>query len=473
MATTEAAKIVEIPKERQGLVDPTPSLPYLTRLRKTITFYKYGNIFTYLSVWTIIQHFLVLFSSLFYTLESREELHEKLNKSIRKKFDLEDDNEIVVGETARSLFYAFCLALDLGEDDLIIITPLQHYSFIKIIKALGANTVSIEMKKDGSGWDFETFFKHLTPSQARRCRAFVVTHMFGNSQNYDAIADWCHENDVFIFEDSIQGWTLFQSHGHPRAHMTVFSGGMDKIPCTTKGGFGVVRHNKDLGRRVQGVIENFPDKTWHKRLSDLLSQCAYWYVTATKFGTTSIMLLGQFYHGHNCIADTVHWIRNNFLKAYVGKFTVDRVEWRPSEYHLLSMILGIERAERTDVEMLHRARARFRKHLGKYAKVCMPWSGINHKEDANLYFHCLFKNRDQWLNFMSDRGFVCCYQQAWGIAEQLPSHPKTEYAHHLRENMAYLPLTHQMSDAEMKAMADACIEYLDQYQGDMQPWFSA
>jgi len=73
---------------------------------------------------------------------------------------------------------------------------------------------------------------------------------------------------------------------------------------------------------------------------------------------------------------------------------------------------------------------------------------------------------------MSDKGWLCCYQQAWGIASQLPSHPPPTYAHHLRDNMAYRPLCHQMSDAEIKACADCEVEYLKQEQADMQPFFS-
>ena len=77
------------------------------------------------------------------------------------------------------------------------------------------NTLTVDMKSDGSGWDWETLFKHLTKDQQRRCRAvpetsfftihvceLIVTHMFGFNQAYDEMAQWCHDNDVIVTNQS-------------------------------------------------------------------------------------------------------------------------------------------------------------------------------------------------------------------------------------------------------------------------------
>merc|ERR1719150_1666714 len=306
-------------------------------------------------------------------------------------------------------------------------------------------TITLDMKHDGSGWDWESLFKHLTKDQQRRCRALVVTHMFGFNQNYDEMAQWCHDNDVIIFEDCIQGYTVYQHHGHPLAHMSVFSGGMDKIPCTTKGGFAIVRHNlPKLAQGVESVILGFPEPEWGKRLKDLVSQWAYWFLVSTKLGCFFILFYGLVVKGLQHLHVIAQFIRTNFLKAYVGKFTVDRISWCPSIYHLKSMLIGIRRTDKFWVSMLHESRQAFREILGpKYCKIVFPWEngGDWLKEHANLYFHCIMREREEACCHMSDKGWNLMHQQAWDFAAQLPGHPEPEYAIFLKRNMTYFALT--------------------------------
>merc|ERR1712194_343010 len=152
---------------------------------------------------------------------------------------------------------------------------------------------------------------------------------------------------------------LFQDLGNAKAHMSVFSGGMDKIPCTTKGGFGIVRNSPQLAEAVTNVIENFPVKPWEKRMSDIVSQFAYWFLTSTKLGTFWVISIGLL-KGYSSLHTIIHWVRKNFLKAYTGVFTVNRVEYCPSILHLKAMALGVERSDRYFVDMLHEGRETFR-----------------------------------------------------------------------------------------------------------------
>lgn len=431
----------------------------------------YGAIFVYSSFWTIIKHFLVLLASAFGVEETREELLEQVETGIKKKFEIPEEHRVVVGETARSLFYSFLLSLDVKEDEFIILTPLQHYSFPRIFKAMNLNVITVDQKPDGTGWDWDMLFNNITPEQARKCRACVVTHMYGFNQKYEEMVEWCWKNDVLIFEDCIQGYTMFQYLGHPRAHMSVYSGGMDKIPCTTKGGFGIVRHNLDIYHNVTNVINNFPSQTWSKRLSDLISQFLYWFLTTTKVGIFFVVCLGLS-KGISTLWEQTHFIRKNFLKAYVGKFTVDRVSYRPSIYHLKAMVLGVQRSQRFQVDMLHESRAAFREMLGeKYSKILFPWKdGGDWLDDhANLYWHCLARERDTLLDTMSDNGWAMCYQQAWDCCPQYPGFPEPVHAQMLKENMAYLPLMHQMEVSEMQKCCELVKGHLDKYHADGKP----
>lgn len=421
-----------------------------------------------------MKQFLVLLFAFFGVDQTREELVEEVEEAFKKKFEIPEENRLVIGETARSLFYAFLLSLELEEDDIIVSTPLQHYSFIRIYKALNLKVLTVDMKPDGSGWDWDSFFKHVTPEQTRKIRACIVTHLFGYNQNYDEMMDWCEKNDVFIFEDCIQGYTLFQYHGHPRAHMSVFSGGCDKIPCTTKGGFGIVRHNMKIHEKIMNIINALPEKPWGNRFKALVSQFSYWFLTATKSGTFIVVALGLFSQGLGSIWEIIHWVRKNFLKAYVGKFTLDRVSYRPSIYHLKAMVIGCKRSGKYFVDMLHDSREKFRGMLGdKYSAILFPWRNGNDllKEHANLYFHCLVRERDFLLESMSQKGWGMCHQQAWDCCSQYPKsgHPPPAYSQMLKENMAYLPLMHQMLDSEMEEIAEIAKSHIDNFHTDGLP----
>jgi len=446
---------------------------YFGRLRLLYNTNLYGNIYVYASFWTLMKHVLVFFASVLGHDETKEDLIAEVKSAFKEKFSVPDEHEIVVGETARSLFYAFLVSLDLKEDDIVITTPLQHYSFIRTYKAMKIQTITLDMKYDGSGWDWESLFKHLTKDQQRRCRALVVTHLFGFNQNYDEMAQWCHDNDVTIFEDCIQGYTVYQHHGHPLAHMSVFSGGMDKIPCTTKGGFAIVRHNlPKLAQEVENVILGFPEPEWGKRLKDLVSQWAYWFLVSTKLGCFFILFYGLVIKGLQHLHVIAQYIRSNFLKAYVGKFTLDRISWCPSIYHLKSMLIGIRRTDKFWVNMLHESRQNFRDILGeKYCNIVFPWQngGDWLNEHANLYFHCLVHERETACEWMSKHGWTLMHQQAWDFAPQMPGHPEPEYAIYLKHNMAYLCLTHQMLRSEMEEMAEVIKKHVDKFHPDGLP----
>lgn len=456
-------------------LDEKHDISLFERLRHLFRCHFYGGIFVYASFWTLMKQFLVVIACLFGVEEEREDLLKDVETTFKKKFEIDQKHQIVVGETARSLFYCFLLALDLDEDALVITTPLQHYSFIRIFKALNINTITVDMKKDGSGWNWEELWQNITPDQTRRVRACIVTHMYGFNQEYTEMAEWCHKHNIFIFEDCIQGYTLFQNHGHKLAHMSVFSGGMDKIPCTTKGGFGVVRHNKEMHTKINNIIANFPDQTWEKRFSDIMSQWAYWFMTATKLGTFFVVCYGFFVKKMTNLAAISHLIRKTFLKAYVGVFTVGRVSYRPSVLHLKAMKLGVERAQKMDVDMLHEGRETFREILGKEnSAIFFPWmnGGDWLKGHANLYFHCLTRERDALLTSMSDNGWAMIYQQAWDYAQQHPNFPLPEHAMHLKENMIYLPVTHQMLHSEMEELAGFVKVHLEKYHPDGKPFLS-
>lgn len=169
--------------------------------------------------------------------------------------------------------------------------------------------------------------------------------------------------------------------------------------------------------------------------------------------------------------EIIHWVRKNFLKAYVGKFTVDRVSYRPSIYHLKAMVIGCQRSSKYFVDMLGESREKFRDMIGeKYTSVMMPWKDGNDvlKAHANLYFHCLVRRRDVLLETMSLKGWGMCYQQAWGCASNYPGsgHPAPEYSQMLEKNMAYLPLMHQMVDSEMEEVAKIVREHIDEHHPD-------
>jgi hypothetical protein len=222
------------------------------------------------------------------------------------------------------------------------------------------------------------------------------------------------------------------------------------------------------------VINAFPGKSWENRLKDLVSQFMYWLLTATKFGTFCVVTLGLFKQNLCSLWEITHWVRKNFLKAYVGAFTLDRVSYRPSIYHLKAMVIGCQRSGKYFVDMLHESRKKFRVTIGeKYAKIMFPWKDGNdvRGDHANLYFHCLVRERDILLETMSQNGWGMCHQQAWDCCTSYPAsgHPAPIYSQMLKENMAYLPLMHQMLGSEIESCAKICRAHIDKYHPDGLP----
>merc|ERR1712117_477033 len=122
--------------------------------------------------------------------------------------------------------------------------------------------------------------------------------------------------------------------------------------------------------------------------------------------------------------------------------------------------------------MLHEGRADFRQILGeKYANLLMPWKngGDYLKSNANLYFHCLARKSEILMSELSEGGWGSMFQQAWDCCYQKAGFPEPVYGRFLRENMCYLPNTHQMMKSEMEDMAAICRKHLDEHHSDGKP----
>jgi dTDP-4-amino-4,6-dideoxygalactose transaminase len=153
-------------------------------------------------------------------------------------------------------------ALGVGFGDEVITVSHTAVATIAAIEATGADAVLV---------DVESEYYTLNPEQLEevfsvKTRAIIAVHLYGQSANLDAIADFCQRNKVFLIEDASQ------AHGAKYKDKRLGSFGdvgcFSCYPTKNLGAIGdaglITTNDTDLATRVRMLREY----GWNNRISE-------------------------------------------------------------------------------------------------------------------------------------------------------------------------------------------------------------
>ena len=173
---------------------------------------------------------------------------------------------VVFAYSCRSLFETLLTAV-WHEELTVLVTPIHHTSFVRILErhVKPQNIIVLEMCDN---------YTKIARVPERRADVCVVTHLFGRDIDLSALEAYARAHaECLILEDRVQGGTLATQRSSDLVDVSMYSCGMDKLPCALGGGYG---HFSDrvawLERRARAIIEQYPCETEWSRLVCLLKK---------------------------------------------------------------------------------------------------------------------------------------------------------------------------------------------------------
>lgn len=155
------------------------------------------------------------------------------------------------------------LALDIKQDDEVIVPTLTYVASVNAISYVGAKPIFVDSLPDTWQIDPNDIRKKITS----RTKAIMVVHLYGNPCDMDAITAIAREYGLFIIEDCAEAIGSYYKGQHVGTfgNVATFSFYGNKTITTGEGGMVVTnsekRHKKILRYRGQGLA---PEREyWH------------------------------------------------------------------------------------------------------------------------------------------------------------------------------------------------------------------
>ena len=146
----------------------------------------------------------------------------------------------IYGYSCRSIFHSIIdILVTERKCETILLTPMQHTSYYNIVNKYfkKENIHILELN--------ENFDKIVNiPNKIEKYDICLVTHMFGKDMNMDILADL--NSDCIIIEDRVQGGSITKRFSNDIINISLYSCGMDKIPCALGGGVSYIKNNLDF-----------------------------------------------------------------------------------------------------------------------------------------------------------------------------------------------------------------------------------
>jgi perosamine synthetase len=162
---------------------------------------------------------------------------------------------IMVNNGTVSLMMAL-MALNIGQDDEVIVPNYTMIASINSIKVLGAKPIIIDVDKDTFTINLEDIKKNITT----KTKAIMHVSLNNRTKDLDKISEFCNNNNIYLIEDAAQSLGCFLNKKHIGTFGKIgsFSLSTPKIISTGQGGF-LVTDDYDLYKKMS-MIKNFGRK---------------------------------------------------------------------------------------------------------------------------------------------------------------------------------------------------------------------
>ncbi|MBI4160181.1 aminotransferase class V-fold PLP-dependent enzyme [Candidatus Wolfebacteria bacterium] len=164
-------------------------------------------------------------------------------------------------DSGRTSLYAIVKALDLKEDDEVLVQALTCTAAVNPILWVGAKPVYVDIEAETYNMDPRDLLRKISP----RSKAVIIQHTFGIPANLDEILLIAKNHNLFVIEDVAHalGGEYRDKRLGTFGDAAVFSFGRYKIISSVFGGAAVVQNEK-IAKRLSELYDGlpFPSRFW-------------------------------------------------------------------------------------------------------------------------------------------------------------------------------------------------------------------
>ena len=185
----------------------------------------------------------------------REEIIASFEKAFTARYNLPPG--IAVGR-ARMAFYYLLKNMKLKPGGEVIISGIHVADFINIIRLAGFIPVVVDLKKNGYLLDIDDLERKINSNTV----AMLITHLFGYSNDMNAIMTVARKRNIPFIEDCSQAVSSCYG-GKPLGtfgEAAIYSLSLLKPVCTINGGM-IISANQKLLADIRNDIRNLPAMT--------------------------------------------------------------------------------------------------------------------------------------------------------------------------------------------------------------------
>ncbi|WP_352404926.1 LegC family aminotransferase [Sporanaerobacter acetigenes] len=249
----------------------------------------------------------------------------------------------VVMSNGTSALYLALKALDIQEDDEIIVSSLTFISSVNVIRYIGARPVFVDVCRDTFVMDVKKVEELITP----KTKAILPVHLYGHPVDMDMLMEIAKRYNLYVVEDATEslGSLYKKNHTGTIGDIGCFSFNGNKL-ITTGGGGMIVTNNEEIGERAKFlstqakvVIENkafyHPEVGYNFRMPNILAA----------MGCAQLENIDEYIQAK--IEHANHY--NELLKDVKGITLPTEKEWAKNVHWLYSIVVedeyGISRDE--------------------------------------------------------------------------------------------------------------------------------
>ena len=179
---------------------------------------------------------------------------QKLRTEVVRRFG--GERAVVVGFSARTLFDAALMALNLPAGSGAILSAVNIETMFTIVESHSLNVTGLDLVADT-----------LLPSpqalnaalQATAARVVVIAQLYGAISPLNEIAEVCRRHGAVLIEDAAQAFSGDFHKGDPDADISLFSFGPIKR-ATALGGVVAVMRNREHAAAMEAILARWPVK---------------------------------------------------------------------------------------------------------------------------------------------------------------------------------------------------------------------
>jgi dTDP-4-amino-4,6-dideoxygalactose transaminase len=343
------------------------------------------------------------------------------------------DHTLLVNLSVRTAFDLLLTTLQLPPGSEIIVSAINIRHMVEIIEQHHCVLRPIDI-------DLATLAPDLTQLKAAispRTRLVLIAHLYGAITPLDAYAEICHDHDLLLVEDCAQAFAGQQYLGHPQADVSLFSFGPIKS-CTALGGAVTLVKDPQLAKQMKLQEQDYPLKSEAWFAKRLLKY--FWLKVFSQ-----PVLLGMLMSVLRSLKLETDTLINSLTRGFAAGDILTQLRYQPPKgllnllRHRLQTITDQSFQYRAKVAASFLAQLHRKPQPGHEAVLHSYWLVPILTDNPTALIQTL-----QAAGFDATRGTT----SLTSIGEMSPN------AHHLIDQVVYLPVSRQLPTTESLRLAE-------------------